>query len=73
MTATPRIYSETAQLKAKEEDIYVASMDNEEQYGPEFYRLGFAEALDTLDEKGEPLLERLQGHDPGDGREADRS
>ena len=56
MTATPRIYSETAQLKAKEEDIYVASMDNEEQYGPEFYRLGFAEALDTLDEKGEPLL-----------------
>ena len=56
MTATPRIYSEKAQLKAKEEDIYVASMDNEEQYGPEFHRLGFAEALDTLDEKGEPLL-----------------
>ena len=56
MTATPRIYSETAQLKAKEEDIYVASMDNEEQYGPEFHRLGFAEALDTLDERGEPLL-----------------
>ena len=56
MTATPRIYSEKAQLKAKEEDIYVASMDNEEQYGPEFHRLGFAEALDTLDENGEPLL-----------------
>ena len=56
MTATPRIYSEKAQLRAKEEDIYVASMDNEEQYGPEFHRLGFAEALDTLDEKGEPLL-----------------
>ena len=56
MTATPRIYSEKAQLKAKEEDIYVASMDNEEQYGPEFHRLGFAEALDTLDERGEPLL-----------------
>ena len=56
MTATPRIYSETAQLKAREEDIYVASMDNEQQYGPEFHRLGFAEALDTLDEKGEPLL-----------------
>ena len=56
MTATPRIYSEKAQLKAKEEDIYVASMDNEEQYGPIFHRLGFAEALDTLDENGEPLL-----------------
>ena len=56
MTATPRIYSETAQLKAKKEEIYVASMDNEQQYGPEFHRLGFAEALDTLDEKGETLL-----------------
>ena len=56
MTATPRIYSETAQAKAKEEDIYVASMDNEQQYGPEFHRLGFAQALDTLDEKEEPLL-----------------
>ena len=56
MTATPRIYSETAQLKAKEEEIYVASMDNQQQYGPEFHRLGFAQALDTLDEKGEPLL-----------------
>ena len=31
-------------------------MDNRQQYGPEFHRLGFAEALDTLDEKGEPLL-----------------
>ena len=31
-------------------------MDNEEQYGPEFHRLGFAEALDRLDENGEPLL-----------------
>ena len=56
MTATPRIYAESAQLKAKEEDVYVASMDNEQQYGPEFHRLGFAEALDTLDEKGESLL-----------------
>ena len=73
MTATPRIYSEKAQLKAKEEDIYVASMDNEEQYGPEFHRLGFAEALDTLDENGEPLLRRLQSHYSGDGREANRS
>ena len=56
MTATPRIYAESAKLKAQEEEIYIASMDNEEQYGPEFYRLGFAQALDTLDEKGEPLL-----------------
>ena len=47
MTATPRIYAESAQVKAKEEDIYVASMDNEQQYGPEFHRLSFAEAVEA--------------------------
>ena len=47
MTATPRIYAETAKLKAKEEDVYVASMDNESQYGPEFHRLSFAEAVEA--------------------------
>ena len=47
MTATPRIYAETAKLKAKEEAVYVASMDNEQQYGPEFHRLSFAEAVEA--------------------------
>ncbi len=47
MTATPRIYAESAQLKAKEEDIYVASMDKEEQYGPQFHSLSFAEAVEA--------------------------
>ena len=47
MTATPRIYAESAQLKAKEEDVYVASMDNELQYGPEFHRLSFAKAVEA--------------------------
>ena len=47
MTATPRIYAETAQIKAKEENIYVASMDDEEQYGPEFHRLSFAKAVEA--------------------------
>ena len=46
MTATPRIYAESAKIKAKEADIYVASMDNELQYGPEFHRLSFAEAVE---------------------------
>ena len=46
MTATPRIYAESAQVKAKEADIYVASMDNESQYGPQFHRLGFADAVE---------------------------
>ena len=47
MTATPRIYAESAQVKAKEEDVYVASMDNESQYGPEFHRLSFAKAVEA--------------------------
>ncbi len=47
MTATTRIYLEAAQLKAKEENIYVATMDNEEQYGPEFHRLSFAKAVEA--------------------------
>ena len=45
MTATPRIYAPAAKKKAQEEDIYVASMDDERQYGPEFHRLSFAEAV----------------------------
>ena len=47
MTATPRVYAESAQLRAKEENVYVASMDNEAQYGPELHRLGFAQAVDA--------------------------
>ena len=45
MTATPRIYAPSAKKKAQEEDILVASMDDERQYGPEFHRLSFAEAV----------------------------
>ena len=46
MTATPRIYAPAARQRAQEEDIYVVSMDDESQYGPEFHRLSFAEAID---------------------------
>ena len=45
MTATPRIYAPSAKKKAQEADIYVASMDDEHQYGPEFHRLSFAVAV----------------------------
>ena len=45
MTATPRIYAPSAKKKAQDADIYVASMDDERQYGPEFHRLSFAEAV----------------------------
>ncbi len=46
MTATPRIYAEKVKNTAKEQDVFLASMDNEEQYGPEFHRLSFAEAVE---------------------------
>ena len=46
MTATPRIYADTAQSKAKENDALLCSMDDEAMYGPEFHRLGFGEAVE---------------------------
>ncbi len=45
MTATPRIYTDSAKSKARENDIQVYSMDDETIYGPEFHRLGFGEAV----------------------------
>ncbi|MEI6064205.1 MAG: type ISP restriction/modification enzyme, partial [Pseudanabaena sp. ELA748] len=47
MTATPRLYADSAKSKAKENDALVCSMDDENLYGQEFYRLGFAEAVAT--------------------------
>ena len=46
MTATPRIYGDRAKRKANESQLTVASMDDESQYGPEFYRLGFGQAIE---------------------------
>ncbi|WP_251178062.1 DEAD/DEAH box helicase [Adlercreutzia agrestimuris] len=46
MTATPRIYGETAKKKAKEEDYVISSMDDESIFGKEFHRLKFGEAVD---------------------------
>ncbi|MBQ1803895.1 MAG: DEAD/DEAH box helicase family protein, partial [Bifidobacteriaceae bacterium] len=47
MTATPKIYSDAVKDKAEEEYATVLySMDDEEKYGPEFYRFGFGEAVD---------------------------
>ena len=56
MTATPRIYTVVARNSSQLDDIFVASMDDPKQFGPEFHRLDFAEAIDTLDENGRPLL-----------------
>lgn len=46
MTATPRLYKESDQKRAKDQEAYLCSMDNPELYGEEFYRLGFGEAVD---------------------------
>ena len=46
MTATPRIYTEGAQSKAKERNLGVYSMDDKERFGEEFFRLGFRTAVE---------------------------
>ena len=45
MTATPRIYGDKPKKKAKEYGVEIFSMDDEEKYGKEFYRLSFSEAI----------------------------
>jgi len=52
MTATPRIYADASKTKASNSDAVLFSMDDEETFGPEFYRLGFGKAveLDLLSE-----------------------
>ena len=46
MTATPRLYTESAKSKAVRHDIEVFSMDNPATYGPEFHRLPFSRAVE---------------------------
>ena len=45
MTATPRLYGESAKIKASEKDCILCSMDDESVYGKEFYRVNFAYAV----------------------------
>ena len=45
MTATPRIFGDTAKSKAKEGAIEIASMDDEKVYGSVAYRLSFGKAV----------------------------
>ena len=45
MTATPRIYSEAARQRAREQDVEVFSMDDAAKYGTEFHRLDFSNAV----------------------------
>lgn len=44
-TATPKIYDANAKRKAEENSIVVSSMDDEDRYGKEIFRLGFGDAV----------------------------
>lgn len=46
MTATPRLFAEETKTKASETAAVLASMDDDNIYGPEFHRLGFGDAVE---------------------------
>jgi predicted helicase len=46
MTATPRLFSDDSKSKADLNDAELCSMDDEDKYGQEMYRIGFGEAVD---------------------------
>ena len=46
MTATPRIYGDRARRKADDNQLVLASMDDESLYGLEFHRLRFGKAIE---------------------------
>lgn len=45
MTATPRVYADSAKVKAETDDVVLCSMDDEALYGPELFVLTFSEAV----------------------------
>lgn len=45
MTATPKLFKPEVKHAAKEIDAVLASMDDEQLYGPIFHKLGFGEAV----------------------------
>ncbi len=46
MTATPRVASINAKTRAKDGDVYLYCMDDENLFGKEIYRMSFADAID---------------------------
>lgn len=46
MTATPKLYSDSAKSKAAQEDAPVWSMDDARHFGEEIHRIGFGEAVE---------------------------
>ncbi|MFO1440747.1 MAG: type ISP restriction/modification enzyme [Verrucomicrobiaceae bacterium] len=46
MTATPRIYADSAKAQAEKENIAICSMDDESLYGKQFHVITFSEAVE---------------------------
>lgn len=46
MTATPRIFNDNVKNTARERDAELVSMDDEERFGKELYRLSFGQAVE---------------------------
>jgi predicted helicase len=46
MTATPKVFSTILKARAKENDIEIHSMDQEDKFGPVFFEYSFAEAIE---------------------------
>ena len=46
MTATPRLYTESAKSTAKARSVEIFSMDDPQKYGEDFHRLGFAKSVE---------------------------
>ena len=46
MTATPRLFDDSTKSQADRSNAILCSMDDEQLYGPELYRLGFGEAVE---------------------------
>jgi len=81
MTATPRLYTSRLKAKADEHvrafDVY--SMDDEDVYGPEFFRMGFGEAVEggyltdyqvlVIATAEDPVIEQFDYIEAGDDRE----
>ena len=46
MTATPKVYGDNVKSKATDKNITLYSMEDENIFGPEFFRLTFSQAID---------------------------
>jgi predicted helicase len=46
MTATPRVFTDRVKKEAEESDFEVASMDDEERFGPVLHKLTFGQAIE---------------------------